>query len=704
MTIKKRITGILSIIFLFFLPCFLTWCSANPSPDPANFYNFLSPAKEQSKTGNAIVKQLQHGHYVRLALNDNLSTKMFDRYLSDLDPARSYFLASDIREFEAYRYQLDDALKAGDLDIAFKIYNRFEQRVTDRLVFLISRIEQGLQGLKFDIDESLVTDRKNAPWPDSVAALDELWRKRLKSNVLNLKLSDKSLEEITGILEKRYRSQLKRTMQVNSEDAFQTYINSFTETHDPHTQYFSPRATENFNIHMSLSLEGIGAILQQENEYTKVVRLVAAGPADKAKQLKPGDRIVGVGQGHDGEIVDVVGWRLDDVVQLIRGPKQTTVRLEVIPEDADDEHQTKTIKIVRDTVRLEEQSARKKVMELSRKDHTFKIGIIDIPTFYLDFKALQQGDPDFKSTTRDVKRLLQELSETGVDGIIIDLRDNSGGSLQEVHTLTGLFIRQGPVVQVRNANGTVNILLDQDPEILYSGPLAVVVNRLSASASEIFAGAIQDYGRGIIIGGPTFGKGTVQTLIPLNRGQLKTTMAKFYRITGESTQRKGVVPDIFYPDLYDKDEIGESALPQALPWDKIGPAPYRACAELTQVVAKLRELHRSRIKQDPDYIYILKMIEHRERLRKKTQISLKEAFRRKETESTKQWRLDLENKRRIAKHLEPLAKFSDLEAEKEKKPDDQSPEDDPLLIESGQVLIDFMSLFTGNDLPAAQNR
>jgi carboxyl-terminal processing protease len=689
---KKRILK-LAIVFLLCCSSHLE-CSSSPStPIAGDYSKFISPIKEQSANCDAIVDQLNNIHYQHLLIDDSLSSKVFERYLSNLDPSRSYFLSSDIKEFEAYRYQLDDALKPCNLDIPFRIYNRYRQHIAERLIFITNCLNRGLHDMKFDVDESFETERANAPWPVNNDELDELWRKRLKSSVLNLKLADKSLDEITEILKKRYNSQLHQSSQINSEDIFQIYMNSFTQIYDPHTQYFSPRESENFNIHMSLSLEGIGAILQKEDEFTKVVSLVAAGPADKTKQLKPGDRIVGVGQGPDSEIVDVVGWRLDDVVQLIRGPKQTLVRLEIIPADINDEHQTKIVEIMRNTVKLEEQSAKKQIIELEHKGRAFKVGVINIPAFYLDFKALQSGDQNYKSTTRDVKRLLEELAESKVDGLIIDLRDNSGGSLQEVNTLTGLFIKEGPVVQVRSSNRNVDVLWDKDPDILYSGPLVVLVNRLSASASEIFAAAIQDYGRGIIIGGQTFGKGTVQSLIPLNRGQLKATMAKFYRISGESTQQRGVIPDISYPDLYDMEKIGESSLPESLSWDKIQSASYNGeDFNLNKIVDKLKELHINRMEKSPDYIFMLDMIEHLKKLREKTSVSLNENVRRKEDEETKKWRLELENKRLIAKNLKPIKDLSEIESKTDDITGDKAKEDDPLLIESGYVLVDLTSL------------
>ena len=402
--------------------------------------------------------------------------------------------------------------------------------------------------MDFTSDEEFLLDRSDSPWATSDEQLDELWKKRIKLSVLNLRLADKEHDKIQETLLKRYQNQLRMTSQTRREDVYQLYINSFTETYDPHTQYFSPRNTENFNINMSLSLEGIGAVLQQDVEFTKVVNLVTAGPADKSGLLKPNDKIIGVGQGAEGEIVDVIGWRLSDVVQLIRGKKNTIVRLDIIPADAEALN-SRIIQITRNTVKLEEQTASSRIIELEQHSETHRLGIIEIPTFYSDFKALKSGDRNYRSTTRDVQRLLKELVTEKVEGVIIDLRNNGGGSLEEARNVTGLFIDRGPIVQIRYKNSRVYKMKDNYPGSIYDGPLAVVVNRLSASASEIFAGAIQDYQRGIIVGTPTFGKGTVQTIVPLpsSHGQLKLTQAKFYRISGDSNQHKGIIPDIIYP-------------------------------------------------------------------------------------------------------------------------------------------------------------
>ena len=584
------------------------------------------------ETTKNIVDALASRHYVSTTLDDKLSAKIYDSYLEDLDASKSYFLAADIAEFNYLRLQLDDALKVGDVSPAYLIFNRYHQRVAERFEQALAILEQGVDQFDFSLDESLPLDRKDAPWASTSSELDELWRKRVKLAVLNLKLADKEVEKTQEVLTKRYKNRLSRTLQTNSEDVYQLFMNSFTRTYDPHTQYFSPRTSENFNINMSLSLEGIGAVLQREDEYTKIVSLVPAGPAEKSRQIYPDDKIVAVGQGTDGEMIDVIGWRLDEVVELIRGKKATIVQLEVIPANAKDST-SKLVQIVRNTVKLEEQEAKSEIIEIEQFGHTHKIGVIDIPTFYIDFQALQDGNKDFKSTTRDVHNLLVKLIADGVEGIIIDLRDNGGGSLQEARTLTGLFIDRGPTVLVRNNNGRVDILNDRDMGTAYDGPLAVVVNRLSASASEIFAGAIQDYDRGLIIGNQTFGKGTVH---------------------------KGVLPDIDFPLDYDPESIGESTLESPLPWDQIQPTSYRLNRHVSQLKKELTGLHDTRSATDPEFIYMRDAAAYRQVKSKQKLISLNLVTRQQEKTDSDDFWLTLENTKRKRQDLEPIASLDEL--------------------------------------------
>ncbi|MFT7244579.1 MAG: carboxyl-terminal processing protease [Candidatus Azotimanducaceae bacterium] len=624
-------------------------------PDAA--VELLKPVPEHANTTRNIVDALASRHYVSTLLDDDLSTKIFDNYIDDLDPSKSYFLASDIRSFERLRFDLDNALRRGDVGPAFEIFNVYHGRVIARFEQVIANLEADIDQYDFTIDEALVLDRSDAPFAEAKTELDDLWRKRIKNAVLNLKLADKELAATQELLVKRYQNRLSRTLQTNSEDVYQLYMNSFTKTYDPHTQYFSPRTSENFNINMSLSLEGIGAVLQREDEFTKVVSLVPAGPADKSKSIFPDDKIVAVGQ-DDSDMVDVIGWRLDEVVQLIRGKKDTVVRLDVI--SASDPAQSKIIELTRSTVKLEEQSAHSKVIEIEQFGAKSKIGVIDIPTFYIDFQALQAGESNYKSTTRDVQKLLVELMQEGVEGVVIDLRDNGGGSLQEAKTLTGLFIDRGPTVQIRSKSNRVDILNDRDIRTIYDGPLAVLVNRLSASASEIFAGAIQDYERGLIIGNQTFGKGTVQSLLPLNRGQLKLTQAKFYRISGESTQHKGIVPDITFPNDFDPESIGESSLEAPLPWDKIKATGYRTKRSIVPLLGDLRIQHEERAARDPEFHYMEEALAYRQERRKIIEVTLNEANRLQEKDDADAFWLGLENSKRKAQGLEAIASLDDL--------------------------------------------
>ena len=652
----------------------------------------LTPSPHFSETTVAIVDYLKAGHYRRIEIDDALSAKFLNQYLQNLDKSRSYFTIQDIDEFQRFRTQLDDELKQGNLAAGYYIFNRYQQRMIERLTYVLSLLDAGLDQLDFDKDETLEIEREKASWPENTEALDNLSRKRLKNAVLNLRLSGKTGEEITEKLKSRYRNQLKRAQQVNSDDVFQTYISAFTGLYDPHTQYFSPRISENFDINMKLSLEGIGAVLQADDEYTKVVRLVPAGPAHKAGQLTPTDRIIGVGQGKNGKVIDVTGWRLDDVVDLIRGPKGSVVRLEIFGANAEAGSASKVIAITRDMVKLEEQSAKKEIIDVKRGAQTLKVGVISIPTFYLDFKAKQAGDPDYKSTTRDVHRLITELKNENIDGLVIDLRNNGGGSLYEAIALTGLFIKTGPLVLIRSPDGQIQVMGDRDPSLAYRGPLAVLVNRMSASASEIFAGAIQDYQRGIVIGGQTFGKGTVQALHALDRGQLKLTQSKFYRISGASTQNKGVIPDVSYPSLYDADEIGESALPNALPWDTITTGHHPNYEGMAALIGKLRTQHDTRASNAPGFDYLLERREYLDKVKGKTTVSLNETVRRKERAKSDAIQLVLENKRRALLGLKPINKLSELEEEQIPDTANKIDKNDPLLKESAQVLIDFVGL------------
>lgn len=667
-----------------------------------DYYHPVKPEENHPRLSFIIAKRLQYQHYLGIDLNDKLSALVFDAYIKALDPQRSIFTQQEIDQFTKFRHYIDDAYRRGQLEPAFLIYNQYQKGLTERLVYMLNRIENNYQQINFTLNETLETDRENTDWAKDKKQLQSLWRKQLKDIFISMKLNnkgEKDEKEIIETLSKRYKNQLNRLKQTKSEDAFRLYINALAESYDPHTQYFSPRISENFDIQMKLSLEGIGAMLQEEDGYTKIKRLVPGGPAHKAGQLKSGDRIVAVGQGTSNKLIDVVGWRLDDVVQLIRGEKGTTVRLSIIPHNETDEHHTRTISIVRNTVKLEEQSARKEIININENGKSYKIGVIDLPTFYIDFKGAQNNIANYRSTTRDVKKLLQELKKENIDGLVIDLRNNGGGSLQEVNTLLGLFIKSGPTVQIQNADHKISALSDDSFSTEYDGPLAVLVNRLSASASEIFAGAIQDYKRGIILGNQTFGKGTVQALQPLTHGQLKLTHAKFYRISGDSTQNLGVIPDIRLPAIYDREEIGESSLPEALEWDQINTTPYDTYADFTPFLAKLEKLHTKRVEKNPDFIFINKSLERINALKDKTKISLNEKVRQTEFAKTRNSLLKIENERRLAKGQSTYASVDEMkkaQKKKEEKDEDKpaherrSDESYAFLLESAHVLSDLI--------------
>ncbi|MDD1984153.1 carboxy terminal-processing peptidase [Pseudomonas asiatica] len=661
----------------------------------ANKWDSLQPDRDEIVASLNVVELLKRHHYSKPPLDDARSVIIYDSYIKLLDPARSYFTAADIAEFDKWKTQFDDFLKSGNLDPGFTIYKRYLDRVKQRLDFALAELNKGVDKIDFNAKETLLIDRKDAPWMKDQAELDDLWRKRVKDEVLRQKIAGKEPKQIQETLTKRYKNQLSRLDQTRAEDIFQAYINTFAQSYDPHTNYLSPDNAENFDINMSLSLEGIGAVLQSDNDQVKIVRLVPAGPAAKTKQVAPADKIIGVAQGNK-EMVDVVGWRLDEVVKLIRGPKGSVVRLEIIPaSNAPSDQTSKIVSITREAVKLEEQAAKKSVLKLKQDGRDYKLGIIEIPAFYLDFKAYRAGDPEYKSTTRDVKKLLTELQKEKVDGVVIDLRNNGGGSLQEATELTSLFIEKGPTVLVRNSDGRVDVLEDENPGAFYKGPLALLVNRLSASASEIFAGAMQDYHRALIIGGQTFGKGTVQTIQPLNHGELKLTLAKFYRVSGQSTQHQGVLPDIDYPSIIDTKEIGESALPEAMPWDTIRPVVKPAADPFKPFLAQLKAQHETRSDKDAEFTYIRDRLALTQKLMNEKTVSLNEQDRRARHDAIEAKQLALENIRRKAKGEEPLKELKKEDEDALPTEDENTkPEDDAYLSETGRILIDYLSAST----------
>jgi carboxyl-terminal processing protease len=671
----------------------LTVLPMSASSFAANSWDNLQPDRDEVIASLNVVELLKRHHYSKPPLDDKRSEIIYQSYLKLLDPARSYFLASDIAEFDKWRFQFDDFLKSGDLAPGFTIYKRYLDRIKSRLDFALAQLNKGVDKIDLNTQETLLVDRKDAPWAKNEAELDDLWRKRVKDEVLRLKIAGKDPAKIQETLTKRYKNQLARLGQTRSEDVFQAYLNTFAMSYDPHTNYLSPDSAENFDINMSLSLEGIGAVLQSDNDNVKIVRLVPAGPAAKTKQVATADKIIGVAQG-DKEMVDVIGWRLDEVVKLIRGPKGSVVRLEIVPaSNAPSDQTTKIVSITREAVKLEEQAAKKSILHLNQDGKDYKLGVIEIPAFYLDFKAYRAGDPEYKSTTRDVKKLLTELQSEKVDGVVIDLRNNGGGSLQEATELTSLFIDKGPTVLVRNADGKVDVLEDENSGAFYKGPMALLVNRLSASASEIFAGAMQDYHRALIIGGQTFGKGTVQTIQPLNHGELKLTLAKFYRVSGQSTQHQGVLPDIGYPSIIDTKEIGESALPEAMTYDTIKPAIKPAVDPFKPFLAQLQSRHDVRSAKDAEFVFIEEKLALAKKLMSEKTVSLNEAERRKQHADIESQQLAMENVRRKAKGEEPLKELKKEDEDALPSDDDKTkPEDDAYLAETGRILLDYLGL------------
>ena len=673
----------------------------------------IEKQSEQTALYREIFDRLATRHYRGQVIDDQLSKRYLEHYIDQLDSTKSYFLKSDIDEFNQWQTRLDDLAKRGDVSPGFIMFNRLRERATARLRSNIALLENPQHKFDYSRDESIILDGDIRDWLVTAEQADDFWRKRLKDSMIRLLLNDKDEDAARELLIKRYSNQITQYQQRDSQDVFQLYVNALASLYDPHTSYFSPRTTENFQINMSLSLTGIGAELNIEDEYTRVVRIIPGGPADLQGLLKASDKIAGVGQG-DEEIVDVVGWRLDDVVALIRGEKDSVVKLQVISSKGAGAGSSKVISIVRDKVKLEEKSAQSKVLDIVQGNREYKLGVIDIPAFYLDFEAYRNRDPDYRSTTKDVYRLLGELDEQGVDGIVLDLRNNGGGSLYEATALTDLFIGYGPVVQIRDANQRVyrNQRATRPP--VYNGPLLVMINRLSASASEIFAGAIQDYGRALVVGSQSFGKGTVQAVTGLSAGQLKMTTSKFYRVSGDSTQHRGVLPDIAFPSAYDPEEVGESHQDHALPWDRIRAVPHSSAHELQPLIAPLLDAHRERSQKDPDYAHMLSQLELTKSWSQQETLSLNIDARRARSEKWDNQLFQLENTRRKNKGLELYANIdacreesmSDTEDDSEPALDSGSEdqgtaepdkeeniaETDPMLQEAGHILTDQIRL------------
>jgi carboxyl-terminal processing protease len=604
------------------------------APDKAA--EIVKPQAVQSQAALWASHVMTRYHYKATPLDDAMSEKIFDRYFKSLDGEKLFFVQADVDQFAPMRTKMDDAIMSENLTVPFAIYNLYQQRFNERITYARELLKTKFD---FSLDESYQIDREKAEWPKTDAEVKDLWRKRVKNDWLRLKLAGKDDKAIRETLDKRYDNYMSRSRKLNNEDVFQIFMNAYAMSIEPHTNYLGPRAAENFDIAMRLSLEGIGAQLQQRDDYTVVREVVPGSPAALSGKLKVGDRIVGVAQGESGSFTDVVGWRIDDVVQQIRGAKDSTVRLQILPADAGPDGKLAQLSLVRKKISMEEQSAKKSILEVRDGTAKRRVGVISLPTFYLDFEARRKGDKDYKSATRDVARLLAELKKEKVDNVLIDLRNNGGGSLTEAVELTGLFIDKGPVVQQRNAQGKVEVESDTNAGLAWDGPVGVLINRSSASASEIFAAAIQDYGRGLVIGEPSFGKGTVQQLVSLDRysqadkpryGELKMTVAQFFRINGGTTQLRGVVPDINLPSMSDPETFGESSYDNALPWVAIKPAIYIPAGELKEIVPLLDKKHEARVAKDKDFQYLAEDIALVKKQRKDNVISLNETARRKE--------------------------------------------------------------------------
>lgn len=596
----------------------------------------LEPTAPQAEAALLSAQFLERYAYRPVPLDDALSIKIMNKYIKSLDPDRMLFTQADIESFAKQSKKLDDAIVDKNLKIPFSMFDIYNQRVTERMTYARGLLKDGFD---FTVQEDYPLSREDAPWAKTEEQANELWRKRVKSDWLRLKLADQDDAKIRDTLDKRYKNILDRVDTYKGEDVFQSFMAAFTTAVDPHTDYFSAKASAEFDISMKLSLVGIGAVLQERDGYTTIRELVAGGPAQLSGKLAVGDRIIGVGQGEEGSIKEVVGTRLDEVVQMIRGEVGSVVRLDILPADAGNASGHRVISLVRDKVSLEKQAAKKSVVPVKLGDRTLKIGVIALPTFYEDFDARRNGDKDYRSASRDVEKLLGELKQEQVDGIVVDLRDNGGGSLTEAIDLTGLFTGKGPVVQQRNAAGKVEVESDNIAAPVWDGPLGVLINRGSASASEIFAAAIQDYGRGVIVGDPSFGKGTVQTVVDLDKvagkqepelGQLKLTIAQFFRIDGGTTQLRGVTPDIATPGVLDPKTLGESSYDNALPWTTIKPAKYSKLGDMAGLVPQLESRHEARVKDDKDYQRFVADVAELKAEREKKTISLNEGERRKE--------------------------------------------------------------------------
>lgn len=691
--------------------------------EPAGSAEARQPSREQAQAALLATRFLTNFHYKRVPLDDAMSKTIFDRYLESLDGDKLFFTASDIASFRVHADLLDDAIFDQKIEPPFEIYQRYLTRVGERTAHARALLQQGFD---FTVDEQYRFDREQAPWAANTKELDEIWRQRVKNDWLRLKLAGRDDKAIRETLDKRYVGFEKRLRELGGDDVFQTFMNAYSSAIEPHTSYMSPRTSENFNIQMRLSLEGIGAVLSREDEYTIIRQIVKGGPADLSKRLKVGDRITAVGQGEQGAMTDVIGWRIDDVVDLIRGKKGTTVRLDVLAADAGPDGKPVPLVLVRDKVRLEEQAAKSDLIEVGTGKNVHRIGVVRLPTFYHDFEGARRGDANYASSTRDVAKLIKALKTQQIDGLVVDLRGNGGGSLTEAADLSGLFIDQGPVVQVRDAQGRISVEGDDEPGAAWDGPLAVMIDRESASASEIFAAAMQDFGRALVIGENSFGKGTVQNLIDLDQyardpavhfGQLKLTVAQFFRVNGGSTQHRGVAPDIAYPQTaWATDDFGESALDFALPYSEVKPASFERSGDLSVLTPLLAARHESRIAKDQEFKWWFEDLAEYQKQRERTEMSLLESARRAERDLNEKKRAE-RKAARIAAGIDPPGKDDDASGDdglladerrtaeqdaKREAEEDAAEKPDFLLREAAHILADAIDLLSTDQGLAAR--
>jgi carboxyl-terminal processing protease len=710
----KRVKEMFKKLYILLVLGVAMACHAAPKNQPVIKVpgsNDLQPDAQQSIVCQYIATIISEHNYKKVPLNDSISEVIYNRYIKALDENHNYLLASDIKDFDKYKDVIDDDLKSGNLADVFYMFNVYQKRYNDRIKYSLTQVDNNFD---FNSNETFTFDRDSLPYAASDGEMNKIWTERVKYDLLNLKLANADLAKDRETLKKRYESLLSQSNKLNNQDVFQIFMDAFTNAIDPHTNYFNPANAANFNIEMSRSLEGIGATLQSKDEYVTISSIVPGGPADKSKQLSPEDRIVGVAQGKTGEFQNVIGWRIENAIALIRGTKGTIVRLEVLSKGTSTSSKPKIVEMVREKIILKDQSAKKEIRTYNYNGKNVKIGIISIPAFYIDYNDYKSGNPNYKSTTRDVKLILDTLKKDNVDGIVIDLRENGGGSLMEAIDLGGLFIKSGPIVQVRDAGDQTEVDNDEDPSISYAGPMAVLVDRFSASASEIFAGAMQDYGRALIIGTQTYGKGTVQNAIDLDRvikpsilneliskmnggktdkpiatgsqsrlGQLNLTIAKFYRISGNSTQHKGVTPDIKFPSIIPLDKYGEDTEPSALPFDVIAKSDYTKVGDFSQVLPELIKLHDERMNTSKSYKYLMDDIADFTKHENEKSVTLNEQQLKKERDEEEAKSFERENDKREALGFKPLKK-----GETRPKNEDL----DFLKIEAGQILTDYINM------------